>query len=159
MLQETSFREAKETLQKFLSENGISADIVWLFREDVISEQDSFLIKTPIPQENEKLAESFFEVGKARGFGVCLDVFCLLDSCPCCYVLLPDDDIDSQYMLMSNEHLKCSVRIELINAKPVTNSFLWHTKKLIAKTKGEQFSISLDKMPSKKNLEVYKMKE
>src|SRR5687767_5352730 len=114
---ETTFREAKEFFQNFLSEQGLSSDLLWVFGEDIICLPKRFLIKVPLPAENESFAETFYNIGVERDFGVCLYAFCLLDGRPCCYVQLPEDDLDAQYSLMGNLSVKYSVRSDLINAE------------------------------------------
>jgi len=146
MIKDTTFREAKQDFQKFLSEQGLSSDVVWIFREDVICLPNRFLIRVPIPAENETFAEACFDVGRERDFGICLHAFCLLDGRPCCYVQLPEDDIDAQYSLMGNLSVKFSFRCDLSNAEPVANPLLWQTYRLTEKFSDTRFS-TLEKLP------------
>jgi len=144
-----NFREAKQFFQNFLSEQELSSDLLWVFGEDIISLPERFLIKVPLPTENEPLAKALFDIGVERDFGLCLHAFCLLDGKPCCYVQLPEDDLDAQYSLTGNLSVKYSVRSDLINAKPVTNSLLWQKYLLTAKFSDTRFS-TLDKLPFRK---------
>jgi hypothetical protein len=104
-----NFHEAKQFFQNFLFEQGFSSDLLWVFGEDIIYLPKRFLIKVPLPAENETFAEACFNVGRERDFGLCLHTFCLLDGRPCCYVQLPKDDLDAQYSLMGNESVKYSI--------------------------------------------------
>ena len=149
MRRDTSFREAKESFQSFLSGQGLSPDLVWLFREDVICRPGLFLIRVPLPPENERLAEACYEVGRKRDLGICLHAFCLADSRPCCYVQLPGDDVEAQYMLMGNLSLKCSVRTRLLQAQPVRNPTVWFAKKWLARVSDTHVYVP-DKLPYKK---------
>src|SRR5256885_6286733 len=106
---DTSFDEALDSFREFLSGQGLSTDLVWVFREDVIFQRERTFIKTPVPVENETRARACYELGQKRDFGINLQAFCLLESRPCCYILLPEDDLDAQYLLMSNISLKLSV--------------------------------------------------
>lgn len=144
-----NFREAKQLFQNFLSEQGLSSDLLWVFGEDVICLPNHFLVKVPLPAENESLAKSLFDVGVERNFGLGLTAFCLLDGKPCCYVQLPEDDLDAQYSLMGNLSVKYSVRSDLINAEPIKSSLLWQKHLLTAKFSDTRF-LTLDKLPFRK---------
>jgi len=144
-----NFREAKQFFQNFLSEQGLFSDLLWVFGEDIICLPKRFFIKVPLPAGNESFAEALFDIGVERDFGLGLTAFCLLDGRPCCYVQLPEDDLDAQYSLMSNEHAKCTVNRELINAEPVANPLSWQIHRLSEKFADTRFS-KLDKLPFRK---------
>ncbi len=144
-----NFDEAKQFFQNFLSGQGLSSDLLWVFGEDVVSLENRFLIKVPLPAENESFSEALYNVGRERDLGLCLHAFCLLDRRPCCYVQLPEDDLDAQYSLMGNLSLKCSVRNDLINAAPIDSFLLWQTYRLSEKFSDRRFS-TLDKLPFRK---------
>ena len=147
---DTSFDEALESFKDFLSGQGISADLVWIFREDVIFQTERIFIKTPIPAENESRARACYELGQKRDFGINLQAFCLLESRPCCYILLPEDDLDAQYLLMSNISLKLSVWKNLRKAESISNPVKWMALKLM--NRRPQFSSPDDHIPSKHSL-------
>ena len=128
-----NFHEAKQFFQNFLSEQGLSSDLLWAFGEDIICLPKRFLIKVPLPAENESFAQACYDIGRERDFGLCLHAFCLLGGRPCCYIQLPKDDLDAQYSLMGNHSVKYSVRSDLINAEAVANPLLWQTYRLIEK--------------------------
>ena len=125
MLQNSSFIEAKNYFQDFLIQEGLSKNILWVFREDIIPQKKGVLIKTPLPPENEDFVERCYEKGRKRGLGVCFHNFALLNSHPCCFIELPMDDIDAGYMMMSDVYLKCSKNTNLLNAKAVHNPLTW----------------------------------
>ena len=144
-----NFPEAKQFFQNFLSEQGLSSDLLWVFGEDIICLPKRFLIKVPLPAENESFAEACYNIGVERNFGLGLTAFCLLDGRPCCYVELPKDDLDAQYSLMENHSVKYSVRSDLINAEPIDSFLVWQTYRLGEKFSDTRFS-SLDKLPFRK---------
>ncbi len=144
-----NFHEAKQFFQNFLSEQGLSSDLLWVFGEDIICLPNRFLIKVPLPAKNESFAEACYNIGLERDFGLCLHAFCLLDGRPCCYVQLSEDDLDAQYSLMGNHSVKYSVRSDLINAEPVASSLLWQKHLLTAKFSDSRF-LTLDKLPFRK---------
>jgi hypothetical protein len=147
---DTSFDEALGSFREFLSGQELSTDVAWVFREDVIFQGERIFIKTPVPAENESCARACYELGRKRNFGVNLQAFCLLESRPCCYVLLPEDDLDAQYLLMSNISLKLSVWTNLRKAESTSNPVQWLALKLM--NRRAQFSSPDDHIPSKHSL-------
>jgi hypothetical protein len=141
-----SFRESKEEFQKFLAAQGLSSDLLWIFREDLICLPTRILIKVPLPEKNEILAETLFDTGREQNFGICLNAFCSLDGKICCYVQLPNDGFDAQCSLMSNEHVKFSVRTNPLNAEPVTNVLFWRFYRLVEKFSYARYCMP-DNMP------------
>ena len=136
-----SFLESKQDFQRFLSKQGLSSEVLWIFREDLVCLQNRFLVRVPLPEKNEISAETLFDIGREQNFGICLHAFCLLDGKVCCYVQMPNDDLDSQYSLMSNECVKFSVRTNLIDAEPVTNFLLWQFYRLVEKFSDTGYSV------------------
>lgn len=122
---DTPFDEAIDVFRAFLSDQRLSPDLIWVFREDVIFRHERILIRTPVPTGNEGRAMACYELGQKRGFGVNLHAFCLLESRPCCYTILPEDDTDAQHLLMSGATLKCSVWTNLKEAAAISNSLKW----------------------------------
>ncbi len=146
---EEKFDEAKQVFQNFLSTQGLSSDLLWVFGEDVIALEKRFLIKVPLPAENECLARVCYDIGRKRDLGLCLHAFCLLDEQPCCYIQLPEDDLDAHYSLMGNHSVKYNVRSNLINAEPIESFLVWQKHRLSEKFSELRFS-TLDKMPFRK---------
>lgn len=106
----------------FLNANGLHRPILWVFEEDVYCRKSDeyrkdFLLKLPLPSENEQLARLHFELGKAKGFGLGLAAFASCDEGLCCSFLVPADELDAQYMLTGAQHLKYSFVVERM---PVT---------------------------------------
>lgn len=130
---QTSFGEAVVSFREFLSDQGLSTELVWVFREDVIFQRERTLIKIPVPSENESRVNACYELGQKRAFGVNLHAFCLLESRPCCYLILPGDDVDAQYLLMSDSSLKCSARAELREAEPISGWLRWRGLKSLSR--------------------------
>ena len=118
-----SFADACRTFQSFLSQESVSSDLVWVFREDVVSYKHRILVKEPLPPGNVEMAESLFHRGWERGFGVSLDVFCLLGSRHCCYVWLPEDAREAELHMLAG--LKMSVPTNLPVATSVRSWLRW----------------------------------
>lgn len=86
------FETAVEEFQDFLkSNNGLTAEIWWVFREDVTWRGDRIYIRQPLDPENTKYARELYEIGRSNGNGLRLEALCILDSHPCCYVWAPGD--------------------------------------------------------------------
>ncbi|MFN0139740.1 MAG: hypothetical protein ACKVQW_06600 [Pyrinomonadaceae bacterium] len=131
LVTDTSFDEALDDFKEFLSGQGLPTELVWVFREDVICQRERVIIKTPVPAENEALAKACYELGQQRNFGINLHAFCLLESRPCCYIVLPEDGIDAEHMLIPKVAVKYSVLSNLTKAEPVLNPVKWHTLRLL----------------------------
>jgi hypothetical protein len=127
----TSFAEAINSFKEFLSDQGLSSDLQWVFRDDVVFRQGRIFIKTPLPANNESRAEACYELGRERDYGVVVKAFCLLESRPCCYIVLPEDDVDAQYMLMSNVAVKYIIRTDLLEAESISNLIKWCVLRLL----------------------------
>jgi hypothetical protein len=141
------FTEAKTCFQNFLSENNHSTDLVWLFSEDVIWRKNQFLINLKSILENEVFAEKIYKKGQERDFGVAIFAFCEFDEKIGCSIILPEDDLDAQYRLMSNESLKYSFRTEMAKAKLIENALIWKFHKKLASNNIPE--IWKDSLPSK----------
>ena len=130
-VKDTSFAEAIDSFGEFLSSQGLSPDLRWVFREDVIFRRGRIFIKTPLPADNESRAEACYELGRKRDYGVVLQAFCLLESRPCCYIVLPTDDTDAEHMLVSNVAVKYLIRTDLVEAEPISNPLKWLVLRLL----------------------------
>jgi hypothetical protein len=89
-----SFQDAQSHFKEWVARDGCAADLLWLFREDVIFLFDRVFIKKPVSGDNESRMAACYELGQERGYGLNLNGFCLLDSQLCCYVALPKDDLE-----------------------------------------------------------------
>lgn len=125
-----SFDEALNDFKEFLSGQGLSNQLTWIFLEDVIFRGENIFIKTPV--SNQSIARSYYKIGQKRNFGINLQAFCTLESQLCSYIYLPENDIDAQYSLMSNKALKYSVSKNLRAAKSITNTLKWKMLKLLS---------------------------
>ena len=147
---ETSFAEATKSFAEFLSGRGLPSDLCWVFQEDVVFRGRSIFIRSANLTENWHQAKACYELGRSRNLGVNLHAFCLLRSRPCCYVVLPEDDVDAQNLLMVNSLLKCSVWTDLKEAEAISNPLKWRL--LRWKNPRSQFSGPDDHIPSKVTL-------
>jgi hypothetical protein len=128
---DTSFDEAMGSFKDFLSGQGLSTDLAWVFREDVIFQRERIFIKTPVSPENETRAKACYELGQKRDFGISIEAFCLLESRPCCYIVLPEDDNDAMRMLIPKVAVKYLVLTDMTKAEPVSNLIKWRMLKLL----------------------------
>lgn len=125
---ETSFKEAEDHFKDWLAGRGLSSDLLWIFREDVLFLDGRIYLRTPIDADNHKRAKAFYELAQARNFGVGLHGFCLLEDRICCYQTLPEDDIDAQYKLMSNVGVKYSYSMDLSDAVKISSGIIWRIR-------------------------------
>jgi hypothetical protein len=150
MIKDTPFNKAQDAFKDFLKKQSLPVDLLWLFCEDVISKRGEYLIRVPTITESERLAEECYELGRNRGFGVALHGFCLLDKRVCCYIQLPEDDLDSQRKLMSDIYVKYSVVDPIKKGRAVKNPILWSIRKWQNRSKNQASFI--DDIPMKKTL-------
>ncbi len=132
-----SFQEALQAFNEFLVKEGHSADVVWIFREDVLTYQRRIFLRWPLPRANKQLAEQLYEFGRDKGLGLKLEVFCWLRTRSCCYGFVPEDEDEAEYAMMTE--LKFSVPVEKRYASKIRMSLLWRA---IARF------VSMSKLPS-----------
>jgi hypothetical protein len=125
MIATTPFPAAQAHFQAFLAEQGADAELVWLFREDVLARGRRLLVRWPVRAGNEQQAEAYYEIGRERGRGVSLEAFCRLPSGVGCYIYVPESELEVEYRLISKVHVKYSVRTPLRPARPVASGLLW----------------------------------
>ena len=148
---DTPFDESLDDFREFLFGQGLSTDLIWLFSEDVIFQDEAVFIKTPHSITNEDRAKDCYELGQKRNFGISLQAFCSFQSQLCCYIYLPEDDLDAQYSLMSNEAVKYSVWNNLKEAQSISSVVKWKIMRLRNYKESNHFS-SLAHIPSKFSL-------
>ncbi len=130
------FDNAIRQLKTFLAGQNVSTDLVWVFREDVVSYKLRLYVRASLPNDNDDLAASLYERGLVRDLGVRLEVLCLLGSRPCCYIWLPEDREDAGYSLLLMSKFIISVPTELPHARPVKNRLAWRGYKLLDEKSG-----------------------
>ena len=91
-----NFQSAINQLIEFLNSQGFSSEPLWIFREDVAWRNDAIFVKVPLRTKDGKTVESIYNIGVERNLGLRLEVLCLLNSHPCCYVWLPSDEIAAE---------------------------------------------------------------
>ena len=130
------FSEAVKQLQQFLVGQQLSPELWWVFREDVTANKQRILIKEPLPTENQRIAEALYERGCQRGLGIRLEILCLFESRPCCYVWLPKDELEAENSLMLMSRFIISIPTALPLARGVKNGLLWRICRWIDKQSG-----------------------
>jgi hypothetical protein len=123
------FKDAAKRLKEFLASHNLSPEPLWIFREDVVWRKQRIYVTEPLPQGNEIVAESLYERGRQRNLGIRLETLCLLGSHPCCYVWLPEDQMDAEYALLLMSKFIISAPNELKRAEPVRNPLTWRAYK------------------------------
>jgi hypothetical protein len=129
-----SFDDALKQFHAFIVQQGLPPDLLWVFREDVSFDGQRILIKEPLPSDNVRLVESFYERGCRRGVGVLLTVLCLLDSHSCCYIWLPEDEIEAIESLTAG--LKLSVPTSPASAESIKGWFGWQLYNWLGRRSG-----------------------
>ena len=119
------FAEAVDSFRAFLAREGHATEIQWVFREDIIHRWPKCYVKVPLKCEVASI-ERLYDDGILRGLGITLNMFCLLDGLPCCYVWLPKDKKVANYRML-NRCLKLSIPTEsgCPTAIPIRSRLRW----------------------------------
>lgn len=130
IIAETSFTQATQEFERFLADNNLPTEILWVFLEDSFSRntdlhETHFWLKLPLPEENEKFAETHYKIGQQKNLGICISAFALCEDKVCCSLVIPKDKEDSEILFMSPKYLKFSITEDLPKAQPVKNPFQW----------------------------------
>lgn len=117
------FETAISRFRSFLEKNGFPHEILWVWREDVTSQGRSMHVRVPLPAGNRACAEARYATGRELGYGVCLQMFALLDSRPCCFVRFASSEREAGDTLTAGLTLK--VGSPPLIARPVRSRILW----------------------------------
>ena len=136
IIAETTFTEAEKEFKRFLAENNLPIEILWLFIEDTFSRntkfhETRFWLKLPLPEENKILVEKQYQIGQKKHLGICLSAFALCENKICCALVIPKDQVDSEILFMSPEYLKFSFVNDMPKAEVVKNSLRWNIFKFL----------------------------
>ena len=129
-LLEMDFQKAVTEFTEFLGENGLSGPLLWAFREDVISQKSgvykaAFLVRLPLPNINNTLAERHFEIGKSKGLGMALTAYASCDEGLLCSFVVPVDQEDSEYLMLWPDQIRYSFVQNMPTANVVRHSTKW----------------------------------
>jgi hypothetical protein len=142
------FDSAVEQFRRFLSGEKIETSVVWIFRKDAIASGRSILLRIPLPAENERLARRCYFLGQERGLGLRIELLCILDGIPCCYIWVPEDQQAAEYAMLSG--LKLCIPVEPINARAVQSSLRWNLNKYFSRRSNLQWVI--DQLPARADI-------
>lgn len=144
-LEMPAFDDAIGQFLTFLTNQCLSSTVYWIFREDVTWHSHRFFIKQPLPAENYTLVKTLYERGRNRGLGILIEVFCLIESQPYCYIWLPEDERDAELALVHG--LKLSVPVKLMVAQPIYSRMLWQMHKWAGKRASAE--VWLERLPQR----------
>jgi hypothetical protein len=147
MRTELDFEGAVAKYKGFLAAQGLGTDLCWVFREDAIFYKKYIRVSWPLPAVNECLAEKLYELGRDKGFGVWLQVLCVIDERPCCFVWFPKDGEESGYTMMAD--LKLSVPTPPFQSRAVRTALMWKIIYQIGSKYSDQWFV--DELPNKAN--------
>ncbi len=129
-----NFQEACEAFKNFLSQEGRPHQLLWLFREDVLTYQRKILLRWPLPQSNEILAAQLYEIGREKGLGINLEAFCWVGKYCCCYVLIPEDQSAAEGLMMTE--LKFNFPQDARQVIRISFPVMWNwLKRIVPKSK------------------------
>lgn len=120
MSAEEDFQTAYTNYRTFLTQEGHGKEPLWIFREDVIAYKRCVWLRWPLPAQNRELAERLYEQGRQGEFGVCLSTYCVAGYHACCYVFVPDNELDANHTMLQSG-LKLAVMLDMPIAEKVSN--------------------------------------
>jgi len=138
-----AFDHAIDSFELFLTEQGQSGNVLWIFRENITWHGGKFFVKFPLSEENRSLVAQLYKRGCERGLGVLIDMFCLVSSQPCCYIWLPQNERDAELALLAG--LKLSAPSKPQVAQPVFSDALWRFHTWLGRRSGAERW--LDRLP------------
>ena len=118
-----SFEQAVISLQEFLVAQKKPPAIQWVFREDLLLHKRQVFLRWPLPQVNELLAAKQYEVGREKGLGLALEVFCFDGEHAFCYVLVPDDAYSAEALMLTD--LKLAYPTGIRKVIKIKGRWLW----------------------------------
>lgn len=97
------FVEAEVLFKKFLSENGYSKQLSWVFREDLnLGRNHEILLLQPDIVRNREIVEQAFDQARLISVGIMLDVLCPIESGgACAFFFVPDSREEAERRLLS----------------------------------------------------------
>jgi hypothetical protein len=140
-----AFDLAIDRFELFLTEQGQSRNTLWIFREDVTWHGGRFFIKLPLPGENRSLVAQLYERGCVRGLGALIDVFCLVNSQPYCYIWIPTNEREAELAQLAGLNLSAPSNPQV--AQPVFSDALWRFHAWLGKRSGADKW--LDRLPNR----------
>ena len=94
------FIHALATFTLFLSKNGFSSELVWVFREDVTSCGRDYWVHLPLCAATMPCWPKQYNEQRCRhGLGVTVNALCQLPGGLACYVWFPKDEVDASYAM------------------------------------------------------------
>lgn len=135
-----SFEEAQEDLSRFLASQGHPTRLTWVFREDVDLKARPYgwalarmgkpappltVLRLPLPEDNTRRAQVFYERARSRGLGVQLIALCKLGSEVACYVWAPQSEQEGMNTMTPRAGLKLSIHNPLEDAVVVRSPLMW----------------------------------
>ena len=135
-LADTSFIEAVAEFGDFLQTQGVSRDIVWLFREEIIATGGKYgpdiyrgatahYVRPKDASENEKRAEKYYRMGQRKGLGISLNAAYSFGEKIGCWIQIPDDELDGSYRMIPPGGLKFRCLERMKEARIVKNRLKW----------------------------------
>lgn len=146
-----TFEEARRQYQEFLfKNNGLTKEILWIFREDVTCIGDQYYVKQPLRADNTTLAEKLLEIARVKDLGLRIQVLCLLNSHPCCYIWVPADAEEADEHWTLHSKFVMAIREDLRESRAVKSEIKWKLLRAFEKPGRATDKGALDSLPLRK---------
>jgi len=126
------FDEGLATFLRVIRDQGVSTDLLWVFRKDITTCRHDVWIRLPVSTDNIKRAQRDYEEGRRRGYGVGLEVLCLIRGRSACTVRLSGYRTAGKplYGAMKGP-LYVSVPTTPVEARPVRSTWTWAVRRWV----------------------------
>jgi hypothetical protein len=92
-----NFDQAVGQLREWLSAHKLPAEVGWVFCEDITWHRKRFLVRLPLPADNESLARAWYGTGLGIAKSLRIDVNCDSTDVAFCSIWFPEDSCDTAY--------------------------------------------------------------
>jgi hypothetical protein len=138
----TTLLDAQNQLSEFLERQGWPTRVVWLQRNDLLPERQTFWVGPQDSAQTFAAAERVYEEGRRRGLGISVEAICADKKSTFAAIFLPRDEDEAQ-RLMIPQGLKLGVPVEHRRAT-VVNALRWAFLRMRFAFKSESFKESLN---------------
>lgn len=145
MKTQLSFQQAVEAFQRFLTEQKRPSKLYWFFRDDLLLYKRNVFIRWPLPKDNSHLAEALYQLGREKGLGLALEVYCFDWHNAYSFVLVPEDETDAEYLMMTD--LKLSFATSPHRVWKIRTRWLWQ---MVGHLTSKQSDIGYELIPFRK---------
>lgn len=128
-----AFAAAVESLKSLMAAQGISTELAWVSRQDVVWDGSQLLVRVPLPIARNETIAALVERRLANRLGVALMAFAQAERLVLGYVVLPRDGDEAERLMIPINSVKISVAERPLPAVEVRSATMWAVRSTWAK--------------------------